>query len=240
MTAHIAAEPGDIAETVLLPGDPLRAKWIAETFLSDAECYSEVRGMYGYTGTYRGRRVSVQGTGMGQPSASIYTHELLDQFGVRTVVRVGSAGAVRSDIELRDVVAAIGASTNSSMNRIRFGGAVDYAPVADFGLLRAAADAAEERGIGLRVGQLYSSDTFYSDAPDVEGLLADYGVLAIEMEAAAIYTLAAGFGARALAICTISDHILNQTSLSAEDRQESFSEMAEIALDTVTVEAGGS
>ncbi|GAB3996876.1 purine-nucleoside phosphorylase [Glycomyces albus] len=233
MTAHISAQVGDIADTVLLPGDPLRAKWIAENFLTDAKCYTEVRNMFGFTGTYKGRRVSVQGTGMGQPSASIYTHELLDVYGVETVVRVGSAGAIHDDIELRDVVAGIGASTNSSMNRIRFNGVVDYAPVADFGLLRAAADAAASRGIELRVGQLYSSDTFYTDAPEVEKRLADYGVLAIEMEAAAIYTLAAKFGARALAVCTISDHILKGTALPAEERQESFSEMVEIALDAV-------
>ncbi|GAB3656912.1 purine-nucleoside phosphorylase [Glycomyces tarimensis] len=233
MTAHISAEPGDIAESVLLPGDPLRAKWIAENFLTDAVCYSEVRNMLGFTGTYKGRRVSVQGTGMGQPSASIYTYELLEQYGVTTVVRVGSAGAIHDDIELRDVVAAIGASTNSSMNRIRFSGVVDYAPVADFGLLRAAVDAAEARGIDLRVGQVYSSDTFYTDAPDVEALLAGYGILAIEMEAAAIYTIAAKFKARALAVCTISDHILKGTALPAEERQESFSEMVEVALDAV-------
>ncbi|GAB3234667.1 purine-nucleoside phosphorylase [Glycomyces halotolerans] len=233
MTAHISAEPGDIAEAVLLPGDPLRAKWIAENFLTDAVCYSEVRNMFGFTGTYKGHRVSVQGTGMGQPSASIYTHELLDVYGVKTLVRVGSAGAVHDDVELRDVVAGIGASTNSSMNRIRFKGVVDYAPVADFGLLRAAVDAAADRGINMRVGQLYSSDTFYTDAPDVEELLVGYGILAVEMEAAAIYTLAAKYGARALAVCTISDHIPKGTALPAEERQESFGEMVEIALDAV-------
>lgn len=236
MTAHISASPGDIAESVLLPGDPLRAKWIAENFLTEAVCYSEVRNMFGFTGRYKGHRVSVQGTGMGQPSASIYTHELLDVYGVKNLVRVGSAGAVHDDIELRDVVAGIGASTNSSMNRIRFKGVVDYAPVADFGLLRAAVDAAETKGVNMRVGQLYSSDTFYTDAPDVEALLTDYGILAIEMEAAAIYTLAAKFKARALAVCTISDHIPKGTALSAADRQESFSEMVEIALDAVVAE----
>ncbi|HLU29646.1 MAG TPA: purine-nucleoside phosphorylase [Glycomyces sp.] len=236
MTAHISATPGDIAESVLLPGDPLRAKWIAENFLTDAVCYSEVRNMFGFTGTYKGHRISVQGTGMGQPSAAIYTHELLDVYGVRTVVRVGSAGAVHDDIELRDVVAGIGASTNSSMNRIRFQGVVDYAPVADFDLLRAAVDAAEAKGVDMRVGQLYSSDTFYTDAPDVEKLLAGYGILAIEMEAAAIYTIAAKFKARALAVCTISDHILKGTALPAAERQESFSEMVEIALDAVIAE----
>lgn len=236
MTAHISASPGDIAETVLLPGDPLRAKWIAQTFLTDAVCYTEVRNMFGFTGTYKGRRVSVQGTGMGQPSASIYTHELLETYGAKTLVRVGSAGAVHNDLELRDVVAGIGASTNSSMNRIRFKGVVDYAPVADFGLLRAAVDAAEARGARMRVGQLYSSDTFYSDAPEVEEMLADYGILAIEMEAAAIYTLAAKFGARALAVCTISDHIPKGTGLSSAERQESFSQMVEIALDAVVAE----
>ncbi|WP_025272085.1 purine-nucleoside phosphorylase [Haloglycomyces albus] len=231
-TPHISAAKGDIADTVLLPGDPLRAKWIAETFLEDARCYTEVRNMFGYTGTYKGQRVSVQGTGMGQPSAAIYTHELLDYYEVKNVIRVGSAGAVHNSIELRDVVAGIGATTNSSMNRIRFENVVDFAPVADYSLLKAADQAAEARGINLRVGQLYSSDTFYTDAPEVEKRLSDYGILAIEMEAAAIYTLAAKFQARALAICTISDHILQGTALSAQERQESFSEMMEIALDS--------
>ncbi|MFC4334695.1 purine-nucleoside phosphorylase [Salininema proteolyticum] len=229
-TPHISAAKGEISDTVLLPGDPLRAKWIAETYLENPVCYTEVRNMFGYTGTYKGRPVSIQGTGMGQPSAAIYTHELMDYYDVRTVIRVGSAGAVHEDIELRDVVAGIGATTNSSMNRIRFQNVVDYAPVADYGLLKAADRAAAEAGIDLRVGQLYSSDTFYTDAPEIEALLSDYGILAIEMEAAAIYTLAAKFKARALAICTISDHIIKGTALPSQERQESFGDMVEIAL----------
>ncbi|GAA4910176.1 purine-nucleoside phosphorylase [Stackebrandtia albiflava] len=234
MTAHISAQPGDIAETVLMPGDPLRAKWIAETYLTDPVCYSSVRNMYGFTGDYRGHRISVQGSGMGMPSASIYTHELLAEYGVKTVVRVGSAGAITERLALRDVVAGIGAASDSNMNRIRFDGIVDYAPVADFGLLRDAVDVAAEQGVTAHVGQLLSSDVFYTDRPDMYQRLAGYGVLAVEMEAAAMYTLAAKFGARALALVTISDHLVHETHLSSEERQSSFAEMVEIALAAVT------
>lgn len=234
VTAHISAQPGDIAETVLMPGDPLRAKWIAETYLSDPVCYSSVRNMYGYTGTYQGSRVSVQGSGMGMPSASIYAHELLAEYGVKTLVRVGSAGALRSEIELHEVVAGIGAASESAMNRIRFDGMIDYAPVADFGLLRTAVDVAAERGATMRVGQILSGDVFYGDRPDLYQKLAAYGVLAVEMEAAALYTLAAKFDARALALLTISDNLVKDTHLSSEEREKSFGDMAEIALQTVT------
>jgi len=236
MTAHISAEPGDIAESVLLPGDPLRAKWIAETFLTDAECYTQVRNMFGYTGTYKGKRVSVQGTGMGQPSASIYTHELLDVYGVKTVVRVGSAGAIHDDIELRDVVAGIGASTNSSMNRIRFNGVVDYAPVADFGLLRAAVEASECEPIdsAVHVGLLFSSDQFYSTRPDLTEPFVKHGVLGVEMEAAGLYTLAASYERRALAICTVSDHIVTGEETTAQEREQTFGDMIRIALRAAT------
>ncbi len=233
MSTHIAAKPGEIAERVLLPGDPLRAKWIAETFLENAQCYTTVRNMLGFTGTYRGVPVSVQGSGMGMPSASIYAHELFAEYGVKTLVRVGSAGALADDLQLRDVVAAIGASTDSAMNRQRFDGLVDYAAVADFDLLRRAVDVAAEQGIGLRVGQILSADAFYTDREDLYHKLANYGVLAVEMEAAGLYALAARFRARALAIVTISDHIVRGERLPAEDRERSFADMVRIALDTV-------
>ncbi|MGH3662763.1 MAG: purine-nucleoside phosphorylase [Micromonosporaceae bacterium] len=233
MSTHIGAKPGDIAERVLLPGDPLRAKWIAEKYLSTPTCYSEVRNMFGFTGTYEGVRVSVQGSGMGLPSASIYAYELLAEYDVKTVIRVGSAGAITDSLRLRDVVAAIGASTDSSMNRQRFDGLIDYAPVADFHLLRHAVDAAASRGVDMRVGPIVSVDAFYSDRPDLYEKLARYGVLAVEMEAAGLYTLAACFHAKALTITTISDHILLDQHLDAEDRERSFDEMARIALDAV-------
>jgi purine-nucleoside phosphorylase len=234
VTAHISAQPGDIAETVLMPGDPLRAKWIAETYLTDPVCYSSVRNMYGYTGDYNGHRVSIQGSGMGMPSASIYIHELLAEFGAKTLVRIGSAGAISSRLGLRDVVAAIGASSDSAMNRMRFGGVIDFAPVADFELLRTAVDVAQHSGKNVHVGQIFSADTFYNDDPQLYPKLAEYGVLAVEMEAAALYTLAAKFQARALALVTISDHLNSDDHLSSEDRERSFADMAEIALTAVT------
>jgi purine-nucleoside phosphorylase len=192
-----------------MPGDPLRARWIAKTFLEDAECYSEVRGMFGYTGTYRGQRISVQGSGMGQPSMSIYAHELLSEYDVQTIVRVGSCGALSPDLGLRDIVLASGACTDSSMNRIRFEG-LDYAPVADFGLLRAAYDASQAMNLPVqtKVGLIFSSDSFYSARPELTQRMAKYGALAVEMEASALYTLAAMFGRRALTACTVSDHIV--------------------------------
>lgn len=230
MSTHIGAEPGAIAPVVLLPGDPLRAKWIAETFLEGAECYNEVRGMYGYTGTWNGHRVSVQGTGMGQPSAAIYITELIREYGVNTLIRVGSAGALREEIGLRDIVLASGACTDSSMNRIRFDG-FDYAPVADFGLLRGAVETAEKMdGVRSHVGLLFSSDSFYSSRPDVTAKMAGFGVLAVEMEASALYTIAAGEGARALAVCTISDHVITGEETTSEEREQSFGPMIDIAL----------
>ncbi|MEV0840476.1 purine-nucleoside phosphorylase [Actinocatenispora sera] len=237
MSTHIGAERGQIAERVLMPGDPLRAKWIAETFLTDATCYSTVRNMFGFTGTYRGVPVSVQGSGMGIPSISIYAHELINDYGAKTLVRVGSCGALADSLQLRDVIAAIGASTDSAINRQRFDGMIDYAPVADFGLLRGAVDAAAGRDIDVKVGQVLSADVFYSDRPDLPERLAGYGVLAVEMEAAALYTLAAKFDVRALALLTVSDHIVRGEALPAADRERSFSQMVEIALDTVTAEA---
>ena len=230
MSTHIGAQPGQIAPTVLLPGDPLRAKWIAETFLDDATCYSEVRGMLGFTGTWHGRPVSVQGSGMGQPSMSIYAHELLAEYDVQTVVRVGSCGAFTESLGLRDVVIAQAACTDSSMNRLRFHG-LDYAPIADFGLLRAAVEAAESRSdVRHHVGLIFSGDTFYNPREELMETMVAHGVVAVEMEASALYTLAASFGRRALAICTVSDHIVTGEAASAQDRQESFSAMVEIAL----------
>ncbi len=236
MSVHIGAKPGEIAERVLMPGDPLRAKWIAETFLDDAVCYSTVRNMLGFTGTYRGVRVSVQGSGMGMPSASIYTHELMAEYGVRRLIRVGSCGSIQDDLDVRDVVAASGASTDSAMNRQRFDNLVDYAPVADFALLRRAVDVAAERGIPMRVGPVFAADAFYGDQPDLYPKLARYGVLAVEMETAATYTIAARFGAQALTLLTVSDHILRGEALPADDRERTFSQMVEVALDTIVAD----
>ncbi len=232
MSVHIGAQPGDIAERVLLPGDPMRAKWIAETFLKDPVCYTQVRGMLGFTGTWQGVPVSVQGSGMGMPSASIYTHELINEYGARSLIRIGSCGALAEDLNLGDVIAAIGSATDSNMNRVRFDGLVDYAPVADFSLLRTAADVADRRGIALRVGPILAADAFYTDRPDLYDTLADYGVLAVEMESAAIYTIAARYGAKALTILTVSDHIKRGDKMDAAQREQGFSDMVQIGLDT--------
>jgi purine-nucleoside phosphorylase len=233
MSTHIGAKAGEIAPRVLMPGDPLRAKWIAETYLEDAKCYSTVRNMLGFTGRYRDVEVSVQGSGMGMPSASIYGHELLAEYGVTTLIRVGSCGAIVDDLKVRDVVAASASATDSAMNRVRFDGLVDYAPVADFELLRSAVDVAAGRGVPMRVGQVLAADAFYTDRPDLFDRLALYGVLAVEMESAALYTLAARFRARALTILTVSDHIKTGERTSAEEREQTFGQMVEIALDTV-------
>jgi purine-nucleoside phosphorylase len=234
MSTHIGAAAGEVAPRVLMPGDPLRARWIAETFLEDVRCYSEVRGMLGFTGSHRGVPVSVQGSGMGLPSLSIYLTELLSEYDVRTVVRVGSCGALTEELGLRDLVIASGACTDSSMNRIRFEG-LDYAPVADFALLRAAVDAAasRERTAAARVGLLFSGDSFYAPRPELMMRMVDYGVLAVEMETSALYTLAAQHRARALSICTVSDHVLTGEQTTAEERQETFGDMVEVALDAL-------
>jgi len=230
MSTHIGAEPGQIAPTVLLPGDPLRAKWIAETFLDDATCYSEVRGMFGFTGTWQGTPVSVQGSGMGQPSMSIYVNELFREYDVQRIIRVGSCGAVSEQVALRDVVIASGACTDSSLNRLRFHG-LDYAPVADFGLLRAAVDAAEAHGdVTSHVGLIFSGDTFYNPREDLMAPMVAHGVLALEMEASGLYTLAAAYGRKALAICTVSDHILTGEETTSAEREQTFGAMVDIAL----------
>jgi purine-nucleoside phosphorylase len=235
MTTHIAAEPGDVADVVLLPGDPLRARWIAETLLQDVRPYSAVRNMLGFTGTYQGRRVSVQGSGMGQPSLAIYVHELVVELGVTTLIRVGSCGALRPEVGMRDLVLAMSAATDSAMNRHRFQG-VDFAPTADFGLLRRAVTLAEAAGVRHHVGQIASWDSFYSDRPELLTQLADYGVLAVEMETAALYTLAAQHGVRALTVCTVSDSLVTQEATTALEREQSFDAMARLALDLVAVE----
>ncbi|WP_063593874.1 purine-nucleoside phosphorylase [Peribacillus frigoritolerans] len=229
MSVHIGAKENEIAETVLLPGDPLRAKYIAETFLDDAKLYNEVRNMFGYTGTYKGKRISVQGTGMGVPSISIYVNELMNSYNVQKLIRVGTAGAIQKDVKVRDVILAMSASTDSQMNRMTFGG-VDFAPTADFELLRKAYDVGTAKGLQLKVGNVFTADQFYNDNSELEKW-AKYQILAIEMESAALYTLAAKFGRQALSVLTISDHILTGEETSADERQSTFNEMVEVALE---------
>ncbi len=232
MTPHISAPSGAIAEAILLPGDPLRAKYIAENFLENPVLYNQVRNMFGYTGTYKGKRVSVQGTGMGIPSASIYIHELIQFYGCKTLIRVGTAGAMQEHVQLRDVVIAQAACTDSAINHIRFAGQ-NYAPIASFELMRRAYDHAKEKGMPVHVGNILSSDTFYNDDPDSYQQWAKFGVLAVEMEAAGLYTLAAKFGVQALAILTISDHLVTHQQTTAQERQETFNQMIEVALETI-------
>lgn len=231
MSLHIGAEQGRIADTILLPGDPLRAKFIAENFLDAPVLYNEIRGMYGYTGTFKGKRISVQGTGMGIPSISIYTEELIRDYGVKTLMRVGSCGSVRKEIQLRDVILAMGACTDSAVNRNRFAGR-DFSPVADFGLLKTAHNIAEEKGLPVHVGNVFTTDLFYHDDPDYWKKWADYGILAIEMETTALYTIAAKYGARALTVLTVSDTIIDEGKVSPEERQKTFTDMMELALET--------
>lgn len=231
MSTHINAPSGAIADKILLPGDPLRAKFIAENFLENPVCYNEVRGMLGFTGTYKGVRVSVQGTGMGQPSLSIYAHELFDCYGVRKAIRVGTCGAVSEDVELRDVILANGACTDSSLQNQRFG-MLHYAPVPDFSLLYTAFNKAKEMGLRTVVGQCVSSDRFYDDNENWR-LWKKYGVKGIEMESAELYTLAAEFNRKAMTILTVSDHILKGTATSAEERQTTFKDMMILALETI-------
>ncbi|MBN1859339.1 purine-nucleoside phosphorylase [Candidatus Bipolaricaulota bacterium] len=229
MSIHIGAKQGEIAPTVLLPGDPRRAKLIAETFLQDAVCFSEVRGMLGYTGRHEGRQVSVMGTGMGIPSASIYIHELLSEYHVNTLIRVGTCGALQPHLNIGDLVLAMAASTDSHVNRLRFHG-MDFAPTADFRLLLSAFRAAESMEADVHVGSVFSSDTFYDDDPEAWKSWAAFGVLAVEMETAGLYTLAAKFGARALAVLTVSDSLVHARAASADEREQRFMRMAEIAL----------
>lgn len=231
MSVHIGAKQGEIADKILLPGDPLRAKYIAETFLEDVTCYNEVRGMYGYTGTYKGERVSVQGTGMGVPSISIYVNELIQSYDVKKLIRVGTCGAIQKDVKVRDVIIASTATTDSQMNRVTFGN-IDYAPTANFELLKNAYDVGTEKGLKLRVGNVFTSDSFYRDnASELHELLAKYNVLAIEMETSALYTLAAKYDRQALSVLTVSDHILTGEETTSEERQTTFNDMMVVALD---------
>jgi len=230
MSIHIGAKKGDIAETILLPGDPLRAKWIAETFLEDPKCFNEVRGMLGYTGVYQGKRVSVMGTGMGVPSISIYAHELITQFGVKNLIRVGSSGSYQKHVKLRDVVLAMAASSNSGVNELRFGGA-DYAPTADFELFQKAVDAAKSKNIPIKAGNVFTSDEFYADDFESYKKWSKFGVLCVEMESAGLYTVAAKHNAKALTILTISDSLVTGERTSSKERETTFKDMIAIALE---------
>ncbi|WP_075989886.1 purine-nucleoside phosphorylase [Vibrio fluvialis] len=230
-TPHINAQPGDFADTVLMPGDPLRAKFIAETYLEDVKQICDVRNMFGYTGTYKGKKVSVMGHGMGIPSCSIYVHELIAEYGVKNIIRIGSCGAVRDDVKLMDVVIGMGASTDSKVNRIRFSGH-DFAAIADYDLLETAVNQARAHNVPVKVGNVFSADLFYTPEPEIFEKMKNLGILGVDMEAAGIYGVAADLGARALTILTVSDHILRGEKLSSEDRQKSFHDMMQVALET--------
>lgn len=234
MSIHIGAKENEIAETVLLPGDPLRAKYIAETFLENSVCYNEVRNMLGFTGTYKGKKISVQGTGMGVPSISIYVTELIESYNVQNLIRVGTCGAIQKDVKLRDVILAMSASTDSHINRLTFNG-VDYAPTANWELLKKAYDAGMEKGLDLKVGSVFTEDLFYNDHAEHEKW-AQYGILALEMETAALYTIAAKYGRKALTILTVSDHVLTGEATTAEERQTTFNDMIEVALEAAIKE----
>lgn len=229
MTIHIGAEKGDIAPTVLMPGDPYRAKWAAETFLKDARCINEVRGMLGFTGTWNGHPVTIQGSGMGMPSLSIYANELIQDYDVQTLIRIGSCGGMQDRVGIRDVILAMTASTLSTPSRGIFK-ELNFAPCADYGLLSAAHDAAKAKGVPTHVGGIYSSDVFYDERPDLNEQMIRHGILGVEMEAAELYNLAARHGRRALAVLTVSDHLITHEALPAEDRERSFGDMVEIAL----------
>lgn len=234
MSIHINAKKGDIADTILLPGDPLRAKYIAKNYFEDVIQYNEVRGMLGYTGTYKGKRISVQGTGMGVPSISIYVNELIREYDVQKLVRVGTCGGMKDDVNIRDIILAQGATHDSQSNKMIFGN-IEYAPIADFDLLKNAYDIAKQKKLKTHVGNVFTSDTFYRDnAKEVNDLLSMYNVLGIEMEAAALYTLAAKYDRQALAILTVSDHIITGEATSSEERQTSFNDMMEVALEAVS------
>jgi len=232
MSVHISAEVGDIAPTVLLPGDPMRAKYITDNYLEESYCYNKVRGMYGFTGRYQGKLISVQGTGMGVPSISIYLHELITQYQVRNLIRIGSCGAIQPDIKIRDIILAMSASTDSSLNKIRFNGN-DYSPTACYELLKKAELIAQEKFLPVKVGTILTTDMFYHDDPDYWRLWASYGVLALEMETAALYTIAAKYKVKALSILTVSDSLVTQEETSSAEREKTFTNMVEIALNLV-------
>uniref|UniRef100_A0A7T7XN13 Uridine phosphorylase n=1 Tax=Breznakiella homolactica TaxID=2798577 RepID=A0A7T7XN13_9SPIR len=231
MSIHIAAKKGDIAEAILLPGDPLRAKFIAENFLENPVQYNDVRNILGYTGTYKGKKVSVQGTGMGIPSISIYVNELFREYDVKRAIRIGTAGTIQKDVKVRDMVLAMSACTDSGANNIRFGGR-SFAPTATFSLLKKAYEVAVQKGWDPKVGSVVSSDMFYTEDPEEWKMWAKYGVLGLEMEAAELYTLAAKYGRECLAILTISDSMISHEVTTAEERQTTFTQMMEVALET--------
>lgn len=235
-TPHIAAAEGDIAEAILLPGDPLRAKFIAETYLDEPREVTSVRNMLGYTGTYKGMPVSVMGTGMGIPSASIYITELIRFYGVKRLVRVGSCGGISTDVGMRDIILAIGACTDSGVNRARYGG-WDFAATADFDLLLSAAQAAGSAGLDVHAGNVHSSDSFYNPVADALAIWQKMNVLAVEMEAAGMYGIALEEGARALAVLTVSDHIVTQQETTSDERERTFGDMVTIALDALVIDA---
>ncbi|MDK4624506.1 purine-nucleoside phosphorylase [Kingella kingae] len=229
-TPHIGAPAGAFAETVLMPGDPLRAQYIAENYLEKAELVTSVRNMYGYTGTYKGKRISIMAHGMGIPSCSIYAKELITEYGVKNLIRIGSCGAVLDDVHVRDVVIGLGASTDSKVNRTRFRDH-DFAAIADFGIVQALVQSAKDNGVNVRVGNMFSADLFYSPDTQMTEVLRKYGIVGVEMEAAGIYGVAAEFGAKAATLCTVSDHIVREEYTTAEERQTTFNEMMKIALD---------
>jgi purine-nucleoside phosphorylase len=237
-TPHISAKKGDFAPSILLPGDPLRARHIADNFLEDVTQVNEVRNMLGYTGSYQGVPVSVMGTGMGIPSASIYATELIAEYEVERLIRVGSCGGILPSVELRDVILAIGACTDSGVNRVRYGG-YDFAATADYALLRAAAEAAANRGIEVKVGNVHSADLFYNPDPEAFDRMEAMGVLAVEMEAAGLYGVSAEKGGRALTIATVSDHVRSGASTTSEEREQTFNDMVVIALEAVRADVGG-
>ena len=230
MSVHIGAKQGEIAETILLPGDPLRAKWIAKTFLQNPICFNEVRGMLGFTGVFNGKKVSVMGTGMGVPSISIYAHELINEFKVKNLIRVGSAGSYQENVKIRDIVLAMAASSNSGVNELRFGGA-DYAPTADFELFIKAVETAKKKNIPIKAGNVFTSDVFYADDFESYKKWSKFGVLCVEMETAGLYTVAAKHNVNALSILTISDSLVTGEKTTSKERETTFKEMIEIALE---------
>ncbi len=230
MSVHIEAKKGDIAETILLPGDPLRAKWIAETFFENPICFNKIRGMLGFTGTYNGKRISVMGTGMGVPSISIYSHELITDYGVKNLIRVGSAGSYQAHIKIRDIVLAMAASSNSGINELRFGGA-DFAPTASFELFQKAVEAAKSKKIEIKAGNIFTSDEFYADDFESYKKWSKFGVLCVEMESAGLYTVAAKHNVNALSILTISDSLVTGERCTSEERERTFKGMIEIAME---------
>jgi purine-nucleoside phosphorylase len=231
-TPHIEAQQGDFAETVLMPGDPLRAKYIAENFLDDAKCVTRVRNMFGYTGTYKGKPISVMGSGMGIPSVSIYATELYKDYGVEKIIRIGSCGAVRDDIKLRDIVIGMAASTDSNVNRQRFNN-VDFAACADFSLLKSVVDTAEKLNMPVRVGNIFTADLFYTPQPEMFKTMENHGILAVEMEAAGLYGVAAEYGKKALTVLTVSDHIKSGEQTTADERETTFKDMMELTLESI-------